>query len=160
MDVVAKKDDEYIGFELKMSCSKTVIHQAYRTKTICGKAYVVTPVTPRESSFEKCKKYGVGIIRINGSIDILLEAEQWSNRLIEHYLKPEHWEVMTEGNISGTPNLKGEGPAQCLLKEIQKYLELNPKAGWEEIYNNVPNHYSNFRSLANSMRSWQGFTLR
>ena len=160
MDVVARKDNDYIGFELKMSCSKTVIHQAYRTKTICGKAYVVTPVMPRKESFAQCQKYGVGIIRINGSIEILSEAQAWDHRLIEHYLKPEHWEQMTEGDISGTPNLKGEGPAQCLLKDIKKYLELNPKAGWEQIYNNVPNHYSNFRSLANSMRSWQGFSLR
>ena len=160
MDVVDKRGDEYIGFELKMSCSKTVIHQAYRTKTICGKAYVVTPVMPRKEGFAQCQKYGVGIIRINGSIEILLEAQEWEHRLIEHYLKPEHWEQMTEGDVSGIPNLKGEGPAQCLVKEILKYLETNPKAGWKEIYKNVPNHYSNYKSLANSMRIWQRFTLR
>jgi hypothetical protein len=160
MDVVAKKDNEFIGFELKMSCSKTVIHQAYRTMTLCGKAYIVTPVIPRINSFDECKKRGIGIMRITDNIDILLEAGQWEHRLIYYYFKIGDFEQMQEGQISGTPNMKGEGPAQCLLKEIQKYLELNPKAGWEQIYNNVPNHYSNYRSLANSMRSWQGFTLR
>lgn len=161
MDVLAKKDENYIGFELKMSCSKTVIKQAYRAMTLCGKAYVVTPVVPRQKGIDECKKYGVGIIRVNGCIEILLEAKTWQyGKLIEHYLKPEHFAQMTEGSISGTPNMKGEGPAQCLLQEIKRYLELHPKARWEEIYNNIPNHYSNYKSLANSMRSWQKFTLR
>ena len=159
MDVVAKRDNEFIGFELKMACSKTVIHQAYRTMTLCGRAYIVTPVKPRIGSIDECKKRGIGIMRITDSIDILLKAESWEHRLIYYYFKIGDFEKMEEGQISGTPNMKGEGIAQGVLKDIQEYLKINPKATWKEIYNNVPNHYSNYKSLSNSMRSWQGFTL-
>ena len=159
-DVIAKKDDEFVGFELKMSCSKKGIQQAYNSMIFCGKAYIVISSKPKSQSVVECKKRGIGIIRINNILEILLEAKLFGHRrAIDFYLNQLDFDKMEEGEISGRPNMKGEGPAQELLKDIKIYLKLHPKATWKEIYNNVQNHYSNYKSLANSMRSWQGFKI-
>jgi len=47
-DVVAVKDNIFIGFELKMSCSDKVIHQAYCHIIYFGQCYVVIPTNPEK----------------------------------------------------------------------------------------------------------------
>jgi hypothetical protein len=159
-DVVSYKDGEFVGYELKMACNDKVIRQAYCHIVSFGKCFAVVPVNPRKESIEKCKKFGVGIIKINNNeiIEILPAKKlDWEPNVIKRKVDITKWH---EGEEAGRPNMKGEGPGQTCLISIKEYLKTHPDADWKEIYKNVSNHYCNFRSLQNSMYIHQGFSLQ
>jgi cysteine synthase len=47
---------------------------------------------------------------------------------------------------------KGEGPAIECSRAVDQYRKAHPGASWLEIFENVPNHYSHHRSLAQAMK--------
>lgn len=155
-DVVAIKGRLQISYELKMSLNKKVIHQAISHRYRSNYCYVVVPTNPRKSSIEKCKKYRVGIIQVLGSEVKELLAPYFFTYNPRYRMD---FGDMPESTEAGIPNLKGLGPGQLCLERIKDYLKDHPNAKWPEIFENVENHYSSYKSLQSSMSNWQGFTL-
>ena len=55
--------------------------------------------------------------------------------------------------------MSGCGPACAVGECVKQYVEENPKAGWKEIFMNVPNHYSNYQSMCCAMNGYLGLSL-
>ena len=157
MDVVADPPDNssQIALEMKMSLTKHLIKQACYGQAKTGIAYVVIPTKPKEKSIQECKKQGLGIIQVVDNEIIELLKPEKVNTIIERI----DFTGIEEGETAGIPAAKGQGMAQQCLIRIKHYLKTHPKAKWPEIYDNVYNHYSSYRSMASSMRDWQGFSL-
>jgi len=152
IDLVAYDGETVISVELKTTLSKQVIKQAYKDSISSDYVYVAVPTKPRNT--EPCSKLGIGIIKITDeSAVIILEAQKTRNiftpsreRLIEYH------KAQDETIVGGEPILKGTGPAQECVRAVKEYKRNHPNSGWKEIFKNVPNHYSNYQSMANSLR--------
>ena len=153
VDMVGVNGNELLVVELKLNLSWKVIRQAYTSQLVSNKVYVGVSTNPRKSSIEKCKKYGIGVLRITNIVEILLEPSE-VKRIWPTYRDTiiEMTEVLTPSDEAGIPNGGNLGPAQACYIRVKRYRKLHPKATWKEIYKNVGNHYSNHLSLAGAMR--------
>jgi hypothetical protein len=160
LDMVGIKSDDIIVIELKMSLTEKVIRQALVARIATDKVYVGVPTNPKSTSIDKCRKYHIGILKINQEIEEILRPTQAKCKFksaTEHLI--ENAKAQEPSDIAGLPTLKGIGPAQAVAAFIKGYVNEHPKAGWKEIYENVPNHYSNHKSMAGAMNNWCGLRL-
>ncbi len=153
IDLVARKNNELMGVELKMSLTKNVIYQCYRNHLSCDLVYAAIPTKPKNKNVELCKRRFIGIICVKGEAEIILEAKA------HPYLAPYFRERLLRyctgipfEDVGGLPNLKGEGPAQDCYKRVQEYIKVNPKTTWKEIYKSVINHYASVGSMYSALR--------
>lgn len=172
VDFVAVKGDDHVAVEMKLRFSDDVVRQASYSLHSFGKACVAFPVKKPflvhgEAYWELnektryridwCAKYGIGILQVMrcGTIFTALEPVETERRRIfdfQHYRE-------SDDDEAGLPFQKGVSAAARELVGIKEYVKLHPHADWKEIYNNVQNHYSSYRSLAGSMGQHRGFSL-
>lgn len=158
VDVLAIKENEIIAVELKMGLTDKVLHQANRNNLIAHKTYCGIPTNPKAINFNKCKRFGMGILKITGKVEILLESELFEPFRPDIYII--RFDLHEEGGEAGLPRLKGEGVTYEMVEKIREYQKnINPNAKWKEIYNNIPNHYSSAKSMAGSLRYYRNFYL-
>lgn len=138
--------------EMKTTCSTGVLRQAMSRQLITSESYVCVPRVPRESSMHVVRKHGLGLI-VNGEVVVQPDASQgrheievYRTRLLERCRR------IPVGGIGGLPTLKGEGPAIRCWATVDQFRKQNPKATWQQIWESVPNHYINARSMAGAMR--------
>lgn len=159
VDLVFFKNDHIIAVELKKSLSKKVIFQAWNDYYYAHLAYAAVGTMPRATSLEKAKEHGIGVIAVNtGGIEILLpapkkkEATNWRDKCLKQLKEAdEKGYLCNKDIIAGRPNMRGEGPAQICKRRVNEYLKTHPNATWKEIYANVQNHYSSFRSMQSAL---------
>ena len=159
-DIVGLKNDtELIVVELKMSLNDKVIRQAYSGQNFTSECYVAIPVSPRVSSIERCRKYGVGIIQVSGDNAKILtkptcKMEGWipAIKLIIDRLKRHE-----PSDDAGKPNEAGIGITHILVNKVKEYLTKHPKATWKEIWENIENHYSSPATFCSSMKTYRKF---
>lgn len=150
IDVIALKNNIIISIEMKMSLTKKLIRQAYTHKLFSNYVYVAVKTKPIKKSIDRCKKYGLGIICVkNDKAFIILESKE-NNDFYSNYRKILTKRCLQSKNnkIAGLPQLKGIGPRIDCKKRVKEYLKLNKNATWKEIFNNVSNHYCNYKSMA------------
>ena len=154
IDMVARKGNFLIAIELKMSLTKQLIHTCFTNQICCDLSYAAIPTEPSNKNKELYKKYAIGIIKVTSKVEIISEAN--GNRFKP--FAPEYKRMLKycsgipwEG-VGGLPRLKGVGPAIECGKRVKKYLITNPRAKWKEIFNNVDNHYYNYKSMQSSLR--------
>ncbi len=155
IDMVARKGNFLIAIELKMSLTKQLIHTCYTNQICCNLSYAVIPTEPSIKNKELCKRHNIGIIKITNEIEIILEAD---SRRFKPF-KPEYDRMLKycsgvswEG-VGGLPQLKGIGPAIECAKRVKEYLISHPAAKWREIFDNVNNHYYNYKSMQSALRA-------
>jgi hypothetical protein len=183
VDFVAAKGDDHIAVEMKTSFNDEVVRQASSNIISFGKSYVAYPVRDvvlipddyedmqrdNHRAFRKlrqtvqdrvsdCQRAGIGILQVVGKSQIVVEV------LEAKYQKPYRvfdFSVYRESknDEAGLPFQKGVSAGYEELKAIKRYVRKHPAASWPEIFQNVQNHYSDYRSLAGSMRQWRGFSL-
>lgn len=174
VDLVAVKSEKHVAIEMKLHFNYDVIRQADTNSIFFGYNYVAFPVKKpvifnknedfwklRESlrkKIEMCEDWGIGILEIlpHGTVFEALEAK---------YRKPNRKYDFSQfleddSDVGGRPCQKGVSSGYYELKLIKAYVLKNPNADWQEIFNNVQNHYCNARSLAGSMKQWRGFDLK
>jgi hypothetical protein len=147
--------DRIIAVELKRSLTNGLIYQGYQCKGITEEAYVAVMSEPRAMGVERCKKLGVGILKVDGAIVIellapLIKGIKGCNWRLDSLI-----EIMRRsvpGGIGGLPCLKGKGPAQDVRRRIEEYRKDHPGAGWDELFKNVPNHYSSSKSMRTAQK--------
>jgi hypothetical protein len=173
VDMVAVKGDEHIAIELKLQFNYKLLRQAYLGKSHFDKVYIAYPVknatlfhvddvywSLRETTRQKydlCRAWGLGIMQVlpTGMIYEALEPTQqkpYRKLDLQHYIE-------ADDDLGGVPYQRGVSEGYQELKSIKSYVTVHPTASWQEIYDNVSNHYSSARSMAGSMGQWRGFSL-
>jgi len=159
-DIVGRRGRELIIVELKLGFCQAAIHQLIALDMAAHRVYLAVARKPRTRSIQQVQEIHSGLLYVyDNQVEVLAEYEDdnvsriWVDRLHERldYYKP--------GGVAGYPNSAGEGPAIECLKKIKGFVRKYPRAGWDKIYRNVPNHYSSAKSMAHSMRSWKKFYL-
>jgi len=161
LDMVGLNGSEIIVVELKLSLSIKLIKQAVIAQLATNDIYVGIPTNPRPNSIELCKKYHLGILSVqDGKVLEILKpssARQVWDSMRQHLRDNA---LLTEPNdAAGLPMMSGCGPAQAVGEMVKEYVGKNPKAGWREIFENVPNHYSNYQSMCCAMNGYLGLSL-
>jgi hypothetical protein len=173
VDMVAVKEDEHTAIELKTTLSDHLLRQASWNINHFDKVYIAYPVKKaimfhvddvfwklRETTQQKytyCENRGIGILQVLPS-GLIYEALEPTIQKPFRKLDLQHY-VEADEDLGGLPYQKGVSEGYHELESIKKYVTANPQASWQEIYDNVSNHYSSARSLAGSMSQWRGFYL-
>jgi len=157
IDMIGFKAGKIRIVELKVRYSKGGVKQAVLSQLATSDVYLAVSNNPKPKSIELCKKYGVGLLRVTEQVEILnwpcKVVELWSGatkHLIENCL------ATMPSDKAGIACMSGCGPAQAVAACIQQYVDEHPKARWREIFKNVPNHYSNHKSIACAMSGYIG----
>ena len=162
LDMVGLNPTEVIVVELKLSLSKKVINQAVIAHLATNDVYVGISTNPRPKSIELCRKYHVGILAIReGKVSELLKPNQ-AGQIWDSARQHLRDNALSAGpsDIAGLPMMSGCGPAQAVGEMVREYVSKNRKANWREIFENVPNHYSNYKSMCCAMNGYLGLSLR
>jgi len=160
IDLVGVKNEQHtIGVELKLTLSHQVRYQAMRNKSFVDESWVAIGTIPRRSGVADAEEQGLGILCvIKGDVIEWLIAdptkswpvvETYKRKLIEKHKR-------LPAGLGGLPSTKGKGPAQLCKQRVIEYRKEHPKATWKEIFQNVPNHYSSYRSMCTSLNQWWG----
>jgi len=153
IDLVARKGNFLIGIELKTSLTRQLIHQCIRHQCNCDIFYAAVPVNPISKNIDICKKYSIGIIRISDETEIIVEANQrfkpldWKHKRMLNFC-----DTILPGGLGGLPTQKGRGPRIECAKRVKEYIMEHPTTKWKELFNNVHNHYSDYKSMYNALR--------
>jgi DNA-binding transcriptional ArsR family regulator len=122
-DIIAFKDKEIVVFDFKKKINEVPmsIRQCLYYLHKANKAYIVLPYKfIKPSLFKILKKRGVGLIRINEDIKVLLEAKLFHNKnevLIKKLKK------RSLKNISFTRGYKEGNMKEKILKVLEKHPE-------------------------------------
>ena len=146
VDMVGATEDTVVTVELKLCLNQDVVYQAYRNMPWCHAAWVAIASNPKPKGVEKCRRQGIGILLVcHDKVSVLLEAKS---------LKPDRTlslRKLNEGGTAGHKTRKGHGPAIKCFNQVKDYLAQHPKATWQEIYDNVPNHYVSAKSMGGAL---------
>jgi hypothetical protein len=144
--------------ELKVKYSQKVVRQAVRCQLATSDIYVAVTTNPTDETLGVCQKYGIGFLKVSDTVKLILQPHQvvdtWRNaskHLVSNCCEP--------GDDAGLPCMSGCGPAQAVGECVKQYVEENPQATWKQIFANVPNHYSNYQSMAGAMNGYLGLSL-
>lgn len=151
-----REDGTTIAVEMKRSLTRAVMHQVYTLNLACEFVYVAVGTRPRQKGIDRCTKHGIGVLSVvDGVVHVVAESvtrknfpgKAWKRQLLERL------KLCEPGGVAGKPTELESGPAQDCYERVQEYKRLHPKATWDEIFENVANHYASTRSMAGSMRA-------
>jgi hypothetical protein len=158
IDAVAIRDGVVVAIEMKLCLTEAVIRQGSLAQTVADKVYVAVGTNPRAASVVEAKRYGLGVLSIRGGVVTILQDPSPNEHVNQHWremalAKATH---MRTDTIGGVPCRDGVGPARDCKRRVEEYKKQNPKTTWKEIYENVPNHYANAKSMAGAL----GYSMR
>ena len=154
VDIVAIDADRIVAVELKLCLSWQVIRQAMLAQNFADQAWCAGPTTPR--SLDVVRQHGIGVLRVRaGQIQVLLRPSDpflkaqrgrfaGARERLRHLLA-----LMEPGGIAGLPSPINDGPAQQVARLVAPLRRAEKT--WAEIFETVPNHYANARSLQGVM---------
>ena len=153
IDLVGKCDDILVAVELKTSFTKRLVGQAAVNQVLTPWVYAAVATQPKSSSVETCRKFGLGLLRVaDGGVEVILDPwPTWRGN--PGWAARTPWDRMVPGGVGGLPNRAGEGPACDVERRVEAYRGDHPSASWDEMFQAIPNHYANARSMMGSMNS-------
>ena len=125
--MIARKDNFLIAIELKMSLTKQLIHACYINNISCDLSYAAVPTEPSDKSKALCRRYSIGIIKVEDKAGIILQVKERS-KTIKYYHDSvlKYCSGIPWKGVGGLPQLKGIGPAIECGKRVKSYLVKNP----------------------------------
>jgi len=160
-DAIAVKDNIVIAIEMKMTLSKILYLQIRDGCGFADFSYAVVATKPRKTAdmFKQLIYEGIGVLSVknNKVEEVLAPVKNEKFNEVNPFLDPYHQKAVKyverteDRGIGGKPQLKGEGPARYVWELIQEYRLKHPKATWEELYKEIPNHYCSYRSMQSAM---------
>lgn len=140
-----------VSVEMKTGYTRKVFSQAQLAGTRSNEAWVCAPTKPAQKTLDYAELYGVGILRVYaGRVEIVTECPKRA-----HYPRIDstirQLKRLPKGGIGGKPCVKGEGPAQSVAQKVRDYIKANCPKTWQEVFENVPNHYAHARSMGGTM---------
>lgn len=156
IDLVGYDQDfegKIVAVELKLTLSKKVIHQAWLNTSFVDSSWCAIPTRPRKKNLLICKERGLGVLQIlDNEIIILCPAVCKNPPLGSHRKRMiKYLQHAPQGGTGGRPNQKGVGPAQDVKRQIDELRITEPNITWKELFERIPNQYSNYRSMQTSM---------
>ena len=153
-DLVGRSGAALRLVELKMAWSKKLLYQCYLHQLASDDVWAACGANPKPSTIENFKARGIGMVRVVGSGCVVILSPVPIKNVVAWYAGKinAHLDRMAQGEDGGKPCLCGEGPAQDCEKGIREYRAGHPKATWDEVYANVPNHYVSAKSMYGAMR--------
>jgi len=155
IDMVGINDKDVCIVELKLRYSKKGFRQAYICQIATDNVYLAVGKKPSKKSIDFCGNYGIGLLVITDKVETILEPKKRievyysaKNHLMENCL------IAPPNDDAGKPCMSGNGPAQAVGSFVVDYIKQHPKAGWKEVYENIPNHYSSHKSMACAMSGY------
>lgn len=149
-------DDSLIVVEMKRSLSQTVARQAMLLQPVTWQAYCAVLSKPRQTGLNLCRRYGLGVLRVHPATEVvsrlLSPCQRFAPGIPAANRLRERLKGLEPGGLAGVANLAGHGPAQECERAIESYRADHPSASWQEVYENVPNHYAHARSMQSAMR--------
>ena len=64
IDWIGVKEGVVIGVEMKTALTGSARYQAYGASLVADFVYVAVATNPRSASIESCRKFGIGILRV------------------------------------------------------------------------------------------------
>lgn len=157
VDMMGIGSKRIVMVELKTSLTMAVRRQAGILQLVTPEVYCGVGTNPNKSSIDGCRKQGLGILSIAGdSVRVVLDPQKRIDP-VQPYIDRclEYAAQAVPGHDAGRPNIKDEGPAQDVERRIRIYEKKNPGATWKELFENIPNHYANCKSMQGAMRMLQ-----
>ena len=155
VDLVGVNEERLVAVELKTSLTRAVIYQASINQLFAQESFVACFGNPRRASIERAAKYNLGVLTFNG-VHVKMAKDAFPHRVFSEergkFIRS-CLSFMEPGGIAGRPCVKGVGPAQLVAKAVIEYRKEKPRATWKEIYSEVPNHYSNAKSMQGALIS-------
>jgi hypothetical protein len=152
IDVVGLDVETVVAIELKMSLTRHVRYQAHLNQLASNYSWAAVGTRPRKLPFGPFETIGVLSV-VGGKVEVIREADP-SPRANDYHLKAIrgvcHYKEPC--GVAGLPGMAGIGPAQDVYNAMVKFIAENPKAKWQEIWEQVPNHYKHARSMQGAMR--------
>lgn len=153
IDIIAIKNKFIIAVELKTSLTRQLIHQCIRHQKDCNMIYAAVPVNPSSENIRICNKCSIGIIKVTDHVEIIVEPnERFRHSEDKHTRMLNYCDTILSGGLGGLPTQKGKGPRIDCIRRVKDYLIINPAAKWKEIFENVHNHYYNYKSMQSALR--------
>ncbi len=149
------KNDILLAVELKVSLTDTAFRQAKRHAGIVDASYVAVGTFPKHRQLMKCHAAGLGVFIIRGGVcDCIISAPYTNTPPPDIKLRLlSAMQSSTPSDNAGLPNMKGVGPAQDCLCRVEAYRQAHPDADRTEVFNNVPNHYSDANGMFAALRN-------
>lgn len=164
IDVVgANLDTGYtVVVELKRTLCKKVVSQAMINGQWAHEEWAAVGVRPKDATIGrlidrsvKCLE-DVGLLLVDGENCVPLLQANKDKRVFNDFSRQRMLEKLREmepGGVGGVPCMAGVGPAQDVLRQVEAYREQRPRATWAEMFENIPNHYANARSMQGAIRN-------
>lgn len=155
IDLVGARFEPFlaVAVELKTGFTWKVLRQAIQRQLTAHEVYACAPTKPGKTALDFARRHGIGLLRVlDGQVFVGVEPGGQRHphpRYLERLAERLHH--MPKGGVGGKPQLKGIGPRQDVLARVKLYLAEHPKAGWAEIFANVPNHYAHAHSMKGVM---------
>ncbi|MEE9159879.1 MAG: hypothetical protein V3U60_16030 [Gammaproteobacteria bacterium] len=152
IDMIGRRGNFLVAIEMKVCLSWKVIRQAALAQLDAHESYVAVLTKPKNTSLEKCRRVGVGVLRVGRDVQVLVSPR--NKHTFEGHIKNmlRYTDEFECGGVAGLPCLLGGGPAQDVYRKVQAYREAHPKATWREVFDKIPNHYSHVASMQGAMR--------
>lgn len=161
IDMIGLKEPDSIRvIELKLRYGRGGLRQVMLCQIATNDVYLAVGKRPKDSSLSFCQKHGVGILLVNTDVRVLSSPKQVIEPTLvlrKHLI--ENCKETEPSDIAGLACMSNCGPAQAVGVLVKDYVRKNPKVGWQEIYRNIPNHYSNYPSMACAMSCYLGLSL-
>ncbi len=147
--------NELILIESKLSLTKDVAMQAFR-KVPAGDAYVAITTCPRPKSIALATRYGVGILQVTHD-GVHVRSRPGTHKVRDTVVNKVLGRLsrLAPGGIGGAASIKGQSQARDVHAAIQRRLDDDLNATWEDLFTSVPNHYASWRSLQSSMKNME-----
>lgn len=154
-DLVGRKGKgELIAVELKTSASRQLLKQCSCNQLVARVVYAAVAQRPRPGTLAKFSALGIGVLFVTAtSIEELTTPSDKEQVIyvpcadaVNAFL-----DLDKPSDKAGYPDLAGQGPAQSCEQAIARYRKRHPSATWEQVYQAVPNHYANAKSMAGGM---------
>lgn len=160
VDLVGLNDaNEICAIELKTGWTKTLLYQAHKCCLTTNIVYAAAATKPRQTIIDTYAACGIGMLRVGDNVEVLLCPGPRNVKVLDSARQSalETLNKMIPNDNGGLPQLKGVGPAIHCAKAVIEYRKTHPKAGWKELYEKIPNHYCNHKSMAcafSSLKRW------
>jgi len=161
IDVVGYRLHRTVAIELKTGFTAPLARQLGQVILVTPWSYAAAPTKPSKTFHTTAHRIGFGILRLTDHVEVLHKPHISRHHSLIAYRQQQFIDRCTQlvaedvhtHKTGGVPQLAGIGPAQDVARAVAQYRTTHPDATWEELYENIPNHYAHVRSMRGALRS-------
>jgi hypothetical protein len=152
IDIVGLNLEWVTAVELKTSLTRKVLQQAHINQLAAHFSWVAVGTRPRGLPFGPFNR--IGVLSVVGGRVTVLRRAQHSLCVSGHHTRAIRGvcHYKQADGPAGLPGRTGVGPAQDVFDAVGRYRAQHSAASWQELWENVPNHYKHARSMQGAMR--------